>query len=201
VLPFPGQKLRDILTKAPVEKKPEIQAIPSYDQKKEPKKSTQPVGMLQTNNPSIKEMLRDKKTLDEENRLNSSENGHAEPLSRDQLIVCWNRYVFQLKEENKRNLYAIFTKREPRIINDFEIQFVVDNATLVDLISVESPQLLEFLRQELKNSKIQLKVKPEEGTTESKTKLFSAQDRYNALVEKNPSLALLAQKFNLDLDF
>lgn len=72
----------------------------------------------------------------------------------------------------------------------------IENTIQEDLISNIKPELVSWLRVELKNSMIQLST---EITEKVKGRLiYSDPEKYDELLKKNSSLALLRQKFNLD---
>jgi len=64
------------------------------------------------------------------------------------------------------------------------------------LINTIKPELVSFLRKELKNSKIQLNTIITEKV--KGVVIYTDEEKYEELLKKNPSLALLKQKFNLD---
>jgi len=56
-----------------------------------------------------------------------------------------------------------------------------------------------FLRKELKNNEIDLKLIITE-LEEENNKLYTAEDKYKYLLSKNENLGKLKQEFNLDLE-
>ena len=58
--------------------------------------------------------------------------------------------------------------------------------------------LLDFLRAELRNQKIQLETNLIETVSQSKP--YTAEDKYRAMVEKNPALKVLRESLDLELE-
>ena len=84
----------------------------------------------------------------------------------------------------------------PELKEDFQLLLEIENTVQEDLIGNIKPELVTWLRSELKNSKIQLNT-----VITEKTKgriIYSDAEKYDELVKRNPSLALLRKKFNLD---
>jgi hypothetical protein len=72
----------------------------------------------------------------------------------------------------------------------------IENTIQEDLISSIKPELVSWLRIELKNSLIQLNT-----VITEKVKgriIYGDAEKYDELVKKSPALALLRKKFNLD---
>ena len=64
------------------------------------------------------------------------------------------------------------------------------------MINSIKPELVSFLRKELKNSEIEFTTKVTEHV---KNKIiYTDKDKFDEMVKKNKSLKLLKQKFNLD---
>lgn len=79
---------------------------------------------------------------------------------------------------------------------NFQLYLAIENTIQENLINSIKPELVSFLRKELKNAKIQLITEITEKTTGRI--IYTDEERYEELLKKNPSLALLKQKFNLD---
>jgi hypothetical protein len=72
----------------------------------------------------------------------------------------------------------------------------IENTLQEDSISIIKPELLTWLRIELKNSLIQLNtvfVENSKGRV-----IYSDSEKFDELLKKNQNLGLLRQKFNLD---
>lgn len=86
----------------------------------------------------------------------------------------------------------------PQITDDYKLILEINNSIQDDLINTIKPELLSWLRTELKNSKIQLITKITE-TVKGKI-IYTDSEKFDEMVEKNPHLAILTQKFNLSFE-
>ena len=68
-----------------------------------------------------------------------------------------------------------------------------------DLLHTEKVELLNFLRSELKNFGIDLQTKLLEQI--QKKRLYTSNEKYLHMLEKNPNLEEFRKRFNLDLDY
>jgi len=84
----------------------------------------------------------------------------------------------------------------PEIQEEFSLFLEIENTVQEGLIVGIKPELVSFLRKELKNSQISLVTKI---TKKVRGKIiYSDNEKYDEMVKKNPSLALLRKEFNLD---
>jgi len=147
--------------------------------------------------PSIKNALEGK--LDE-NQLSAKEqhqiyskDDEKENFTPEELKVKWDAFLFRLND--RPNLQSTLSGL-PEIRENFELVLEIENTVQEDLISNIKPELISWLRVELKNSAIQLTT-----VITEKVKgriIYSDAEKYDELMKLNPSLALLRQKFNLD---
>lgn len=79
-----------------------------------------------------------------------------------------------------------------------ETQFVlkIGNSVQEEEIRQVKPELVSWLRRELRNSKIELITKLEKIETDKV--YFNDSEKLQMLIQKNPALNDLRQKFNLD---
>lgn len=62
----------------------------------------------------------------------------------------------------------------------------------------ERTELLRFMRDKLNNFSLQFEIHKIQGT--KKLEPYSPQEKYKYMLEKNPHLALLKQKLDLDIE-
>lgn len=152
------------------------------------------------NTPSIKDALQGRQneqsdiSAKEQHQLFSA-NDEAEEFTKEQLEVQWKQFVSRL--EDRPNLQSTLSTI-PEIKDDFQLYLPIENTIQENLINGIKPELVSFLRKELKNSKIHLITEITEKTTGRI--IYTDEERYKELLKKNPSLALLKQKFNLDFN-
>ncbi len=153
----------------------------------------------QMKGPSIKDALAGK--LNEE-KLSAKEQheiytrkGETNDFTADALKVKWEEFVNRLND--RPNLQSTLS-RVPALEQDFQLILEIDNSVQDDLINTIKPELVSWLRKELKNSRIQLITRISE--TEKEKIIYSDSEKYMEMLKKNPQLELLKQKFKLDFE-
>ncbi|MDF2518292.1 MAG: polymerase subunit gamma/tau [Sphingobacterium sp.] len=117
-------------------------------------------------------------------------------VSFNQFIAIWNAYAEQLKAENKINLYTMMTATQPRL-NGTLIEIDVENAVQMDVLQSAKVDVLNYLRVKLQNFALDLQGVMMEFTVSRKP--YTSQEKYQAMVSKNPLLDTLRKEFNLGL--
>ncbi len=116
-----------------------------------------------------------------------------EEFSKQDLKVKWKEFLIRL--EDRPNLQSTLSD-VPELKENYELLLEIDNSIQSDLINSIKPELISFLRRELKNSKVELVVKV---TEKIKNRIiYTDMDKFDEMAKKNPSLKKLKQKFNLD---
>ena len=147
--------------------------------------------------PSIKDALEgkfDEKRLSakEQHQIFSKED-EKEEFTAEDLKLKWDAFLKRL--DDRPNLQSTLSEA-PELKENFQLVLEIENTIQEDLISSIKPELVSWLRMELKNSKIQLNT-----IISEKVKgrlIYSDAEKFDELVKKSPSLALLRKKFNLD---
>jgi hypothetical protein len=147
--------------------------------------------------PSIKDALEgkleDKQLTAKEQHQMYSKDDEKEDFTIEELKLKWE--VFLTRLNDRPNLQSTLSNL-PELKEDYQLVLEIENTVQEDLISTIKPELVSWLRKELKNSKIQLisliteKVK---GRI-----IYSDAEKYDELLKENPSLAILRQKLHLD---
>lgn len=126
-------------------------------------------------------------------------NGDAkEPFTYEQLMLYWNQYANQTKEDGKINVYTIMTASEPLLETPEEITVHVEHKIQEGQLQDEMIDLLNFLRPRLKNFNISIQCK--QVTRAVVNRLYTNVERYQYLVDKNPKLEEMRKRFNLDVN-
>lgn len=161
--------------------------------------------LIKASTPSIHQHLNTEKKTDasvekknESPVFNSSQPGSE--LTTDALNTAWEKYANDLKLKGKSNLgIALLSKRPVIGADKATIEFTINNKALEEAINEDKINFLGFLRRELNNFSIQLNLQM--TVNEEKANLYTATDRYNRLLEKNPMIKKFRQTFDLDLEF
>lgn len=148
--------------------------------------------------PSIKDALagnnQAKNDLVEDKDQNYSEyEVYNEPFSAEQLAEKWKEFLNQLVD--RPNLRSTLSN-VPEISEGNKLVLKVGNSIQEMEIRLVKPELITWLRKELRNSGIEMTTLLEK--VESERMIFSDSERMQMMIQKNPLLYELKQKFNLD---
>lgn len=117
----------------------------------------------------------------------------TEEFTQEQFKLKWDSYLKTL--EDRPNLQSTLSNL-PELKEDYQLVLEIENTVQEGLVNNIKTELISWLRKELKNSKIQLTTlitKKVKGRI-----IYTDAEKYDELLKKNPSLALLRKKFNLD---
>ena len=148
--------------------------------------------------PSIKDALEGKlgekgeEDAKEKLKYYTGEQLH-ESFTKEQFAEKWSTYLLKLND--RPNLKATLSKT-PEVFDGHKLSLKVDNSVQLEEISKIKPDLVSWLRKELRNTNIELITEIE--VQESSYKPYSESEKLAEMVKKNPALAQLKQKFNLD---
>ncbi|MDQ0640778.1 DNA polymerase-3 subunit gamma/tau [Pedobacter sp. W3I1] len=121
-----------------------------------------------------------------------------EAFSYDRLLEVWSAFTQKLKATDKINLFTILNNFAPTLLNPELIEISVESKTQEHLVQQESVELLNFLRNELRNFGVEVTYKLMERKIENR--LYGNREKYDYLVNKNPKLDELRRRFNLDIN-
>lgn len=150
--------------------------------------------------PSIKDALSGKFTEEkvEENAIEkmkyySGEQLH-EPFTKEAFEQKWNEYLERLSD--RPSLKATMS-RTPQIFDSCKLKLQIDSDIMDTEISKIKPDLVSWLRKELRNTSIELITEITELEQTGRGPQTDAQ-KYTEMLKKNPNIGLLKQTFNLD---
>ena len=112
----------------------------------------------------------------------------------------WMNFAETRKKEGKMGLYTTLTKTTPVLSNDFFVEFHLDSEVQKMELQNETQSLLDFLRKELNNGSIQLKLHVSAFENQKISQLTS-RERFFQMAEKNPDLHLFKEEFDLDIEY
>ena len=150
--------------------------------------------------PSIKDALAGKvveKTIIEEIteiEYNEYEN-FSEPFTNEQLVVKWKEFLGTISD--RPNLLATLSNT-PDLLDGNKLLLKIGNSVQEEEVRLIKPDLIGFLKRELRNSDIELSTSIERIETERTH--FNDSEKLQILIQKNPELMELKQKFNLDFN-
>ncbi len=87
---------------------------------------------------------------------------------------------------------------EPVLKDQHTFEVVVSNSFQERSLKDNGSRIMSFLKDQLKNDQIQMQVRVSEQ--EEKKRIYTATDKYNEMIKKNPALEELKRLLDLDLD-
>lgn len=117
-------------------------------------------------------------------------------VNQDSLEKQWEKFSEIKAVNGEKNMVALLQLDIPRLKNKVEIHYAVPNDTNRLELEKNSAQLMTYLRDQLSNDALVLKVRLE--MKEEKKFVYTNDDKYKVLSEKNPVLDLFKKKFKLE---
>jgi len=125
----------------------------------------------------------------------------ASDFNQADLWKAWEEYAEQVKQADKQSYYATLTKHKALLRDDFKLEFLVDNHVQLQDLNNDKANLVGFLREKLNNWQIVLTGVIDEVERDDGDSLYDPQKKFEAMVERNPSLLELRKRFDLDVDY
>ncbi len=116
-------------------------------------------------------------------------------FTQQQLENSWN-YYHNIKLKNKEfNIASLLKISEPKKIDNV-ISYSVTSEINKKELEKEIPKLLDFIKKALKNDLIEVKI--DANSSIKKNILYTPSEKFQKLVEINPSLEKLRKELDLD---
>jgi DNA polymerase-3 subunit gamma/tau len=123
-----------------------------------------------------------------------------EDFTIDDFMKHWVDYAARIKSEGKNmSLFTIFTSNAPEMKEQYRFEVVVGNKSQENMFRDEKPSLLNYLRTNLKNFNIEVQTRVDE--VKAAKRPYTTSEKYQHMASKNPELAELRRRFNLDVDY
>ena len=135
------------------------------------------------------------KINDQKLSVNTIPENQNYDFTQEELTAVWNNYAESIKIDKPR-LYHMLKSGEPVKKTSDKISFILKNSLQKEAIEKIQSELMSTISQRLKNTKIELEIEIVE--LEQKKQLYTDNDKYKYLSEKNESLNKLKQQFGLD---
>lgn len=119
------------------------------------------------------------------------------PFSEITLVENWTTFGKILQSEGELNMASIINANKPVLKENHQIVFALPNKLMEDQFGVIRSKLLNYLREKLNNYGIS--VTTEVLHEEVKKYVYTPQEKFQKLVESNPDVLLLKNKFGLDI--
>lgn len=119
------------------------------------------------------------------------------PFSQIALEAAWLDAV--KKMEDRPVIHSVIAKTTPVLEDDFRVRVSVENRVQSDYLEGVRDELLGDLRAMLENDALRLITVVEEGASNAKI-VYTPEERFQFLLDKNPYLAEFRREFKLDLE-
>lgn len=116
-----------------------------------------------------------------------------EPITQEQVVEKWKEFVAKMAD---RPSLCSALSNVPLLSEGNKLLLKIGNSVQEEDIRLIKPELISWLRKVLKNSGIELVTKIDK--IESERMIFSDSEKLQMMMQKNPDLNDLKQKFNLD---
>lgn len=124
-----------------------------------------------------------------------TENDLEEPFSKEQMKEKWLWFI--KRYEDRPNLFTVLSN-VPDLNEKYQLLLSVGSATMDEEIRLIKPDLVSWLRSELRNSRLELITRVEAQKTQRV--IYSDSEKLQVMINKNPQLGILKQKFGLDFN-
>lgn len=132
-------------------------------------------------------------------KVNTQENYalvREQEVTQETVKRSWEEYTKQMTESGARNMVALLQLDQPRLKNKTEIHITVPNDTNRVELEKHNGILINYLRNSLKNDHLKICINVD--VKEDKKFIYTNDDKYNELVQKNPILASFKKQFKLE---
>jgi DNA polymerase-3 subunit gamma/tau len=180
----PAKAITERVQEEPITEKPKPSFIPN-------------AGTASIKIPSLKDIGNTQETITEEE--DPYLKGDAkEPFTFDDFLKEWNTYASKIKAEGKMNLLPVFITEVPTMLQPYVFEIIVANKVQEDLFRDEKPYFLNYMRSTLKNFDLEVNARIDKQVAVKRP--YTSQEKYQHMAAKNPQLAELRKRFNLDFD-
>lgn len=211
-----GKKQEEkVETKAPEAEipasKPEYQVEENAEEKidssivkeEEPKIKRVPKGNFSTvGSISIKDFTKAESKSEEEAEKIIADPSHYgfNDFTEEEFLQCWGKLAKKIADsddEGKTMIYAALTTHKPKLMENNQVLVKVDNLSQLEEVKHKRTELHEFLRHQLKNGSLEIKLEVVKNKKEKKA--YTQDEKFKVMVEKNPDLLELKKRFGLDI--
>jgi len=143
--------------------------------------------------------LKAKKTHEQNRKETSIDESQLpkEPFTENEMQELWAEFVDIIDAKGQKILASNLHADVPKLRDETTIWIELPNTTMKKEIERDQYDLMQFLKSKLNNYFITLQISVNEST--AKKFAFTPEEKYEKLREKNPTIDLLRQTFDLDL--
>ena len=119
-----------------------------------------------------------------------------ESFAEEHFFKVWDEYIHLLHEQGERIFASVLNSKRPELQQN-QIRFTCTNKIMKAELEKVRPKALQYLREKLNNYSLEFDI----AITEEETSklVYTNQEKYEYLREKNEAIAYLRKIFKLDL--
>ncbi len=136
-----------------------------------------------------------KQVLEDSNGNNTDQATNE--FTQEKLEKVWKYYTESIAGQYP-NFFSILNTRVPILKENYILEMKLDNRAQELTFKERKPDLMDFLRSELRNYNIQLETILAETNVQSKP--YTQEEKYKAMLERNPELKNLRESLDLELE-
>lgn len=145
---------------------------------------------------SILNCMKEKEVADVKKEEMLANIASCNKFTQEDMIRVWNKYMLDIQE--KQILKNTMETCKPTLTDNYVLVQVVSNSFQEKEMLNEKLSILNFMRVELKNGNIDLQIQLSEVVENSK--IMTPNEKFKKMMEEKPALALLQEKFKLELE-
>ena len=116
------------------------------------------------------------------------------PVDDEELFFYWRDFAVHLPKEQTANSARMMNMRPALLPDGTTFEIVVDNEIVMTYMQELKPRILNYLRHEMGNSRIDMSIRV---NTNPVARAYSQRERFQLMCQKNPALLKLQQVFGL----
>ena len=117
----------------------------------------------------------------------------------EELQAAWEAFIGD-KKPQATDMEQLILNRELVKKDAHQVAIVLTSALEISILERFEHELVNYLRRYLQNNQLQLE-KEVQATTEQTNKLYTSTDKYEYMLQQNPDLKLLKERFGLDFEY
>ena len=129
----------------------------------------------------------------------SIENLPTDAVTDESIQKVWMDYAESQNQQGNRQMFTTLTMNKPAMKGEFDIELIIHNLAQENLMQEEKSHLMDFLRRNLNNYKLQLTTTII-SLTDDDDVAYTNKERYVKMVQKNPELDDFRKSLGLDLE-
>ncbi len=121
-----------------------------------------------------------------------------EEFDQNRLLNIWNEYLEIIKSKGRQKIYSSLNNKKLTLGENFVVHLQLENEIQQSFFDEEKSELLRFMREKLNNYSLQFNITITKSTQTLEP--YSAQEKFEYMVKKNPNLLELKKRLDLDIE-